>query len=135
MEKNKIVIRLPLFIILPRKRVADKKAIINLNNYPHWHHFTYNEIKKIYKEELIDQLYKLKLAGRIKIEYNLFKKNKVKSDRMNVLAVQDKFFCDALTEYGCIEDDNDEIILGQNFGKTYIDKDDPRVEATIFYNL
>jgi Holliday junction resolvase RusA-like endonuclease len=133
--QKEIVIKLPLVIIIPRKTKADKRAIINLNNYPHWHHFTYNEIKKLYKEELEEQLKDLKLEGRIKIEYSLFKKSKRPSDRMNVGAVQDKFFCDALTEHGCIEDDNDEIILGQSFGQTKIDKDNPRVEAKVIYNL
>jgi len=130
-----IKIKLPLYVILPRKTKEDKKAIINLNNYPHWHYITYNQIKKIYKALLEDQLAGLKLKGKIKISYTLFKGSNRKSDRANVLAVQDKFFCDALTEYGVIEDDNDDIIDSQHFSPTQIDKEDPRVEATIKYNF
>lgn len=128
---KEIKIILPLFITIPRKTKADKKAIINLNNYPHWHFITYNQIKKIYKEVLAEQLSNLKLEGKIKITYTLFKGSNRKSDKMNVNAVQDKFFCDALTEYGCIEDDNDDIITEQSFKPTQIDIKNPRVEAII----
>lgn len=133
MHSKKII--LPLVVFLPKKTKADKKIIINLNNYPYWHFMTYNEAKKVYKELLAGQLEGLTLPGKIKIEYTLFKKNKVKSDKMNVCAVQDKFFCDALVEYGCIADDDDETIISQKFNETKVDKLLPRVEAEIIYGF
>ncbi len=126
-----ITIKLPLTVILPRKTKDDKKMIINLNNYPHWHFLTYRDIKKRFTANLEDQLKGLKLSGKIRIEYILFKGSKRKSDKMNVGAVQDKFFCDALTEYQCIADDNDEVIISQHFGETKIDLENPRMEALI----
>lgn len=128
-------ITLPLLVTIPRKTKADKKAIINLNNYPHWHFITYNTIKKIYKEVLRQQLEGIKFKGQIEITYTLFKGSNRKSDKMNVGAVQDKFFCDALTECGCIEDDNDDIILEQHFKRTQTDVKNPRVEAIIKYDI
>jgi len=132
-NEKEITIILPLFIMLPRKTKADKKAIINLNNYPNWHYMTYNEIKKNYQIALYPQLTGLKLGGEISIKYKLFKGTRRKSDKMNVLAVQDKFLCDALTRYECIEDDNDEIVKRQIFEPTAIDTENPRVEAIITY--
>jgi hypothetical protein len=129
MENIKII--LPLTVVLERKTKADKKMIINLNNYPHWHFITYNEIKKSFKDKLSDSLDGLKLSGPIEISYKLFKGSKRKSDRANVLAVQDKFFCDALAFYGCIDDDNDDVIVRQIFESTEIDLINPRVEAII----
>lgn len=128
---KELKIDLPLTVTLPRKTKADKKVIINLNNYPHWHYMTYNQVKKIFKEILEPTLNGLKIEGKMAIEYTLFKGSNRRSDKMNVCAVQDKFFCDALTECGCIADDNDEIIVGQMFGKTQIDIQNPRVEAKI----
>ena len=128
-------IKLPLFVILPRKTKADKKAIINLNNYPNWHYITYNQIKQVYKKELSDQLEGLKLKGKIDLTYIYFKGNNRSADKANVLAVQDKFFCDALTHYGCIEDDNDNVIGDIKFTDGGIDKADPRVEVIINYEL
>lgn len=133
-EKSVIII-LPLFLMLERKRVPDKKIIINFNNFPHWHHYTYNEIKVEYTKLLKNKLIDLDLGKEIKIIYTLFKGTNRISDKMNVLAVQDKFFCDALTEHKCIEDDNDEIILTQTFERTILDKENPRVEAEIIYKI
>lgn len=124
-------ITLPLTVMLPRKTKADKKAIINLNNYPHWHYITYNQIKKAYKEILEDQLKGLKLKGQVVLFYKLFKGSNRRSDRANVLSVHDKFFCDALTEYECIPDDNDDIIISQHFVQTEVDIKNPRVEVKI----
>lgn len=126
---------LPLFVLIPRKTKADKKAIINLNNYPHWHFITYNSIKKIFKELLKDQLDGRKFKGQVELTYILFKGSNRRADKMNVLAVQDKFFCDALTEYKCIEDDNDTVITEQHFKKTQTDIKNPRVEVIIKYDI
>lgn len=122
---------LPLYVIIPRKKKDDKKIIINLNNYPHWHFMTYNAVKKLFKEAVMDQIINLRLDGKIELEYTLFKGSERISDKMNVLAVQDKFFCDALTELGCIKDDNDSVIIKQTFNETKIDKNNPRVEVVI----
>ena len=128
---KELKIDLPLTVTLPRKTKADKKVIINLNNYPHWHYMTYNQVKKIFKEILEPTLNGLKIEGKMTIQYTLFKGSNRRSDKMNVGAVQDKFFCDALTECGCIEDDNDDVIESQAFRKTQTDIKNPRVEALI----
>ena len=121
----------PLFIILPRKTKADKKIIINLNNYRNWHYIISNEVKKKYKENIKDQLEGLKFNSPIKLEFKLFKGSKRKSDRANVLSIHEKFLCDALTECGCIIDDDDEHIIETKYVSGAIDRERPRVEIAI----
>lgn len=133
MAQNYKVI-LPLAVFIPRKTKEAKKIIINLNNYPHWHYITYNEAKKLFKQAVESQLKDVKFWSPIEISYTLFKGSNRTSDKMNVLAVQDKFFCDALTECGCIKDDNDNVIIKQTFEPTRTDLKNPRVEAVIKYS-
>jgi len=121
----------PLFIYLPRKTKPDKKIIINLNNYRNLHYIINNETKKEYKEVIKKQLKGLKYTEPIRLYFKLFKGSKRISDRANVLSIHEKFFCDALTECGCIVDDNDEYILSTHYSSGEIDKENPRVEITI----
>lgn len=128
-------ITLPLSVTIPRKTKADKKYIINLNNYPHWHFITYRNIKKIYCEMLEDKLKGIKYNEKIDLTYIYYKGSNRSCDKANVLAVQDKFFCDALVHHGCIEDDNDKFIGDITFKDGGIDKENPRIEVFITNNI
>ena len=50
---------------------------------------------------------------------------------MNVIAVTSKFLLDAITEYGCWEDDNDDYVKTETLLPTEYDKENPRVEVII----
>ena len=50
---------------------------------------------------------------------------------MNVIAVADKFFQDALTENGCIESDDTKTVTKITSIYGGVDRDDPRIEATV----
>ena len=117
----------PLYIYTSK----NKKRIINLNNYRNWHYLTNSRIKNLYKIEMLDKLYGLKLTTPIDLHFILFKGTKRKSDRANVLSIQEKFFCDALTYYKCIPDDNDEYINSTHYSSGGIDRENPRVEIII----
>ncbi|HAV26079.1 MAG TPA: hypothetical protein DCX01_07870, partial [Bacteroidetes bacterium] len=67
----------------------------------------------------------------IEIDYVYYAPDKRKRDLMNVIAVADKFFQDALVEYGCIEtDDTDTVVkITSLFGG--VDKEYARIVATI----
>lgn len=121
----------PLYVMLLRKTKDDKKMIINLNGYRNWHYIISNEVKKKYKEAVKQQLHGLKYTEPIELRFKLFKGTRRLSDRANVLSIHEKFFCDALTECGCIEDDNDEFIKKTEYISGGIDRDNPRVEITI----
>lgn len=124
-----ITIELPLAVILPRKTKADRKMIINLNNYRNWHYIISNQIKQSYKEWLAPQLEWLKLECPLTLHFKLYHTEKKKIDRANVLCIQEKFFCDALVEYWCIEDDNDNFIKETKY--TSVISDTPKVTVTI----
>jgi hypothetical protein len=124
-------ISVPLFVMLPRKTKEDKKAIINLNNYRNWQFFVNNQIKQAYKESLKNNLKGLKFFQKISLTFVYYKGSNRKSDRSNVLSIHEKFFCDALTEYGCIPDDNDDFIEETRYRSGGLDKNNPRVEVLI----
>jgi len=105
--------------------------ILNLNQYRNWHYINSNNAKRAYKESLKPQLENLKFDKPITLHFKLFKGSKRRIDRANVLSIHEKFFCDAMTEYGCIPDDNDEFIKETKYTSGSIDKDNPRVEITI----
>lgn len=126
-----VVINAPLSVILPRVTKPDKKAIVNMNNYRNWHYVVSNQIKKAYKAAVRPQLIGLRFDEPIYLSFKLFKKDKRRGDRANVLSIHEKFFCDALTECGCIEDDNDLFILNTNYSTGGVDRENPRVEITI----
>jgi Holliday junction resolvase RusA-like endonuclease len=128
-EEKKIIA--PLQVFLPRKTKEDKKVIINLNGYRNWHYIISNEVKKKYKEAIKSQLNGLKYTEPIRLTFKLFKGSKRISDRANVLSIHEKFFCDALTECGVIDDDNDEFIKETKYISGCIDRENPRVEITI----
>ena len=124
-------IEIPLFVMLPRKTKEDRKAIINLNNYRNWHYIVSNQIKEKYKEMVQDKIKGVKFAGKIKLHFILYQGSNRRVDRANVLSIHEKFFCDALTECGCIIDDNDNFIEETKYSSGQADKENPRVEVII----
>lgn len=124
-----ITIELPLAVILPRKTKANRKMIINLNNYRNWFYIISNQVKQLYKELLAPQLEWLKLECPLKLHFKLYHTEKKKIDRANVLCIQEKFFCDALVEYWVIPDDNDHFIKETKY--TSVISDTPKVTVTI----
>lgn len=120
----------PLYIRIAKSEKG-KKYQLNLNEYRNWHYQVNNSIKKKYCEQMKTQLEGVKLKTPIRLNFTLWRKDKRVGDRANVLAVVEKFFCDALKEYGCIEDDNDGFIAGETYATGGIDRDNPRVDIEI----
>ncbi len=92
---------LPVSVILPRVRVADKKVMLNMNT--NWNRFKYNECKKIFKPISIpEEHFK---AKSIIIRYRVEKKTKAIFDSMNYVSYVDKFFLDWLVKEKYLPDD------------------------------
>lgn len=121
----------PLYVDLPRKTKKDKRVYLNLNVYRNLHYISNNQAKAIYCEQMKEQLIGVKFEKPISIIFVLFKKDKRKIDRANVLSIVEKFFCDTLVHYGCIEDDNDDYIFSTEYFTGGIDRENPRVEISI----
>ena len=121
----------PYSLTLPRKTKKDKKISINLNTYRNLHFQINNQCKRLYKELMREQLEGLTIQTPVEIIYQVFKPSKRSLDKMNVVSIASKYFLDAVTEYGCWEDDNDENVKTEIILPTEIDRDNPRIEITI----
>ena len=116
----------PLFVMLPRESVNDKRVALNMNTYRNLHHRTSNDAKKMYHELMRYNLEGLKIQTPVEITYQVFKASNRRLDKMNVISVVSKFLLDSITEYGCWEDDSDLYVK-----KETIDRERPRVEIII----
>lgn len=116
---------------VPMKRVKDKLYSINLNQYRNWHPMVENKVKKQYSDDLEDQLSGLTFNGPITLDYQVFKPTRARLDKMNVIAITSKYFQDALVNWECIPDDNDDFIKDEFVRPTIYDKNNGRVEITI----
>lgn len=122
-----MVINSPLSVPISKR----KKFILNLNTYRNAHYQVLNTAKRAYKAAVADQVAALPNLHRVIICYTLYPKTRHLTDIGNVVSIHKKFLEDALVEAGKIEDDNYLFVLGgsEDFGR--VDKDNPRVEASI----
>jgi len=126
-EQVKLV-TLPISITSGSKKI--RKRYLNLNQYRNWHYQTSNKIKIAFKEIVRGNL-DFSFLGKIEITYKYYAPDKRKRDLMNVIAVVDKFFQDALVEEDCIATDDTDTVIKITSIYAGVDKDNPRVEATI----
>ena len=121
----------PLFVMLPRKTKAAKRVSLNMNTYRNLHHRTSNDAKKAYTKLVSEQLIDLDIQTPVEITYKVYKASNRRLDKMNVISVVSKFLLDAITEYGCWEDDNDIYVKTETILPTELDRVNPRVEVII----
>ena len=124
---------LPTTLVIPRKTKEDKKCHLNLNNYPHWHYQTYQQLKRLFKEHVETQIQSCApvASGAVKLTYTLFHSNNRAVDIPNVLTVVGKFTEDALVELGVLPGDSHKVIPEIVYRWGGVSKDDPRVELEI----
>ena len=120
---------LPTTIVLPRKTKEDKKCHLNLNNYPHWHYQTYQQLKQAFKASVAPQVhFAVPVTGAVRLTYSLFHGNNRAVDIPNVLTVVGKFTEDALVELGVLPGDSHKVIPEIVYRWGGVDKENPRVE-------
>ena len=127
----KIKFNTPFAVYLPRVKSKDKRIAMNLNTYRNLHFLVNNQAKKVYKDLMKEQLENLEIETPVEITYQVFKPSKRSLDKMNVVSIASKYFLDAVTEYGCWDDDNDDNVKTETILPTQHDKDNPRIEITI----
>lgn len=128
-----INITLPLHIMIPRKTKADKKWILNLNNYRNTHYQVLSDAKieysKVVKKEIGGVDWKIIEKAKIIFEYYHGSKRRV--DKSNPCSIIEKFACDALTDIGLWVDDDSEHIPITEYRWGGVDKNNPRCELII----
>ena len=112
-------------------KTKTKDFILNLNVYRNTHYQTLNKVKINYKEAVKPQIAKLPKYGKIALVFTLYPKTRLLTDISNVCSIHDKFFCDALVEFGKIEDDNYKFVPEITYRIGHVDKENPRVEIEI----
>ena len=122
-----MILHLPLFVWVTKK----KKLTLNLNIYRNTHYLILNNAKIAFKEKMAKQIKPLPVYEKVGLIYTCFPKTRMKFDVANVCSIQDKFFSDALVEFGKLPDDNMKHLpqVGFQFGS--VDKTNPRVEVEI----
>jgi len=130
MIESKLLI-CPTYIIFEYKNKKDKKVYINLNTYRNQHFLVESKCKKQFKEIMRNQLEDVEFKVPVEVTYKVFKQSKRKLDKMNVISIISKYLMDAITEFGCWVDDNDDIIKKEIILPTEIDRNNPRVEVLI----
>ena len=94
-------------------------------------HMAHAQMPRLDTELMRDQLEGLIIKTPVEITYRVFKPTKRILDKMNVISVVSKFLLDAITEYGCWEDDNDNFVKTETILPTELDRKNPRVEIII----
>lgn len=117
----------PLEVMVSNK----KKFILNMNNYRNAHYQVLNKAKVAYKMAMVKQITRLAPMDVVKIKYRLYPKTRRKMDISNILAIHDKFFCDALVELGGLPDDDYRHVVGSNYRFGGVDSGNGRVEILI----
>ena len=124
----------PISTIYGGSKVKDYVFRLNLNVYRNAHYRILSQAKVSYKVDLMDlnpRLEGMRYKNPVHLTFTLYKPSKRKIDRANICSVVEKFACDALTELGVWDDDNDDYILSTTYKTGGVDKIYPRVEMEI----
>ncbi len=131
MAIRKLVLECPTFVVLPMKTKKDKKISINLNTYRNLHYLVESKAKKLFKEIMRKQLEGIEIQTPVEVIYKVYKASNRRLDKMNVISITSKYLMDAITEFGCWEDDDDTNIKKEILLPTEVDKNHPRVVVEI----
>ena len=117
----------PLKVLMSRV----KTWILNLNQYRNTHFRALNTCKINYKLMMESQIKKSPTFKKAICLYKVYPANRRSFDLGNVCCVHEKFFEDALVEFGKIPDDNIDYIPLVIYMAGEIDKEKPRVEIEV----
>lgn len=121
----------PLFVTLPRVTVKDKRISLNMNTYRNLDFHTNNNAKKNFKESIREQLENIIIKTPVKISWQIYKPTKRRLDKGNVYSMAAKYLYDAISDYGCWVDDNDDYIKQELIKPTIYDKNNGRIVVKI----
>jgi hypothetical protein len=121
------IVHSPLKIILPRVRVKDKSFILNLNVYRNTCFQVLNQTKVIYKALVKEQIIVLPEFVAVEAVFINYPATAAIPDTHNVCCIHEKYFADALVEFGKIPDDKPLYWKMSKYLFGGIDRKNPRV--------
>ena len=124
---------LPIYGVISTTK-SNKNKAITLNWSRAAHFRVYSSAKKRFKKMILEQLNQFdKIDGKLSIKYTYYAKRNG-TDLDNFTVIVSKFFQDALSEVGLIDDDNTSVIVSIASVYGGLDRDNPRIEAEVFSN-
>lgn len=109
-----------------------KNYYLNLNGYRNWQFQLNNQLKKLFKIEVAEEIRKLEpVDGVCSVTYTIYYPTKRAFDIDNIGSVITKFTHDALVEFGIFEDDNYNFVSEIVFRYGGVDKENPRCDVEI----
>ena len=131
MTKMKMIQTIKIPICLEAGIRKKKNYFLNLNSYNRWHFQEKNQLKKLFKINILKDVRELKPIEKCEITFKIYYPTKRLFDLDNIGSVLSKFTHDVLTEADIIPDDNYQVISKLTFEFGGIDADNPRAEVTI----
>jgi len=129
-----------LFEFVAPLKVPKTKAkyfILNLNSYRNVHYQTLNKTK-IEFCKIMDEKYPEEYEpapGEIKTTYTVYSGSKRKFDLPNVCSIVQKYFEDWMTHKGIISTDDITVITECEYKYGGTDKNNPRVDITVEWEI
>lgn len=109
-----------------------KTYYLNLNGYRNWQFQLSNQLKKLFKITVAEDIRKLNpVEGVCKVTYTIYYPTKRAFDVDNIGSVITKFTHDALVEFEILEDDNYHFVQEIVFKFGGVDKENPRCDVVI----
>lgn len=109
-----------------------KNYYLNLNGYRNWQFQLNNQLKKLFKITVAEDIRNLKpVDGVVKVTYTIYYPTKRAFDIDNIGSVITKFTHDALVEFEILEDDNYNFVNEIVYKYGGVDKDNPRCDVVI----
>jgi hypothetical protein len=118
------------------RKTKNKYFNLNFNEYRNAHYRVLANVKRDFAalvptDRIRQQLLVLPISRPVRLHYTYYPASSQKYDRMNVLAVVDKFLNDALVDTGILKDDNYEWVLTPTFEHGEVDPNNPRCDVWI----
>lgn len=108
-----------------------KNFILNMNQYRNTHFRLLNHTKINYKKYMERQIMKSDTFGRVVCIYTAYPKTNRKQDLGNVCSIHEKYFEDAMVEFGKLGDDNMKNIPLVIYRYGGVDPENPRVDIEV----
>lgn len=105
---------------------------VDVNTFKSRDRWAYNKAKKAYCEHMREQLEGFDMIeGQIHVHYEYWKAMDNAPDLDNFVGGAKKFFQDAMVKHGLIEDDNINFITSNSEEYRGLDRENPRIVASI----